>query len=238
MVPTRAGSAPQLTFTIGETTMTMTSLFASQAPAWGAPAAAPPEFTVLEPAEQPTQQLRDQTIAQSTDPGTSAYALLPMAAKVALLSAAKDGLLVILAREKAKLINLNADSAEPVQARSVFGTVNYQPAKEQHNVDEDALLEHVKADPELAQHIQTVQIVPDWVKSMLIESATHRDDGAYTLKDGTVVDYMSPGSPKAAQVTYPASKQQKVTKQAAEQALQSVLDTLATEVASATRQDN
>lgn len=220
--------------------MTMTSPFSPHAPAWHVPTAEGPLDAPLQPTEHApiAQSVSNPAAAQSPDPGLGSYDLLPTAAKVALLSAAKDGLLQILAREKTKLIELNQDAHDPVQARSVFGTVNYQPAKEQHAVDDAALLAHVQDDPELAQHIQTVQIVPDWVRSMLIESATHQGDGVYTLDDGTVVSYLSPNSPKAPQVAYPASKQQKATKQAAEEALQTVLDALATRVASDTRQEN
>lgn len=220
--------------------MTMTSPFSSHAPAWHVPTSDSPAAAAMQPANPASveQAGSNPAAAQTSEPGLGSYELLPTAAKVALLSAAKDGLLQILAREKVKLIELNTDAHEPVQARSVFGTVNYQPAKEQNTVDDEALLAHVQDDPELAQHIQTVQIVPDWVRSMLIESATHQGDGVYTLDDGTVVTYLSPNAPKAPQVAYPASKQQRATKQAAEEALQSVLDALATQVAASTRQES
>lgn len=213
--------------------MTMTFPFAPHAPAWNTPGGA-----VAEPARAVTPAAQTPPVTSPVEGSTGSYELLPTAAKVAMLSAAKDGLTQILAREKAKLIDLNTDAHEPVQDRSVFGTVNYQPAKEQHAVDEEALLTHVQNDPELAQHIETVQIVPGWVRSMLIESATHQGDGVYTLTDGTVVEYMTPSTPKAPQVAYPTSTQQKATKKAAEAVLQTVLDTLATRMADATRQES
>lgn len=212
------------------TTPVFTASVPMEAPATAAPA---PHNTAL----PPVPPLADATATTSPDPDdVSAYELLPIAARVALLTAAKAGLDTLLAKEKEKLIDLNADAQDNVSDKSIFGTVNYAPAKAKHTVDDEALLEYAKNDPDLAGHIETVEVVPDWVRSVLIERAIPQGDGVYALKDGTIVEYMHPAAPSSPQVAYPASKQQKVTKAAAEQVLAGMLGQLTTLVADATRQ--
>ncbi|MGO1850155.1 hypothetical protein [Microbacterium sp.] len=186
---------------------------------------------------EPVQPLPDTPApVEVPQAAQDAYELLPVVGKVALLAALKDGINAILEQEKKTVADVNQDASDAVKQPSVFGQVNYQPPKPKRLVDEDALIEYVKTRDDLAEHIQTVEIVPDWVRSAVIESATDQGDGIFTFDDGTVADFLSHGNPSRPQVAYPASKQQKATKAAAEEAVRGILGTIAAQVTAATRQ--
>lgn len=225
---------PAGSLTTGLDNIMTTPTFASNLPGWNVAgtAEAVPAST-LDPVPPLPAQAPSTPVSTPT---VDAYAVLPAAAKVALLSAVRDSFSAILEREKAVVADLNQDASEPVKQNSPFGQVNYQPGKPKQIIDDDALLEYVKTQADLAQYVETVEIVPDWVRSSVIESAAHQGDGIFTFKDGTVAEFVSQGTPSKAQVAYPASKQQKATKAAAEEAALSMLSVLAERVTNAARQ--
>lgn len=171
------------------------------------------------PTAEPTEEDRArQAIEAVTSKGITG---MSAAERVAVLTAVKDAIEDQLKREKSGLIENFTGATKSHSLPTALGDLTFKPETPKIVIDGEKLLDYVaEHHPEyLTTRTIEVREIPDEIRAQLTAVVDVGDGMFASPVDGTAVDYASYGTPTAASIAYPASRQQKVTKALARRGL-------------------
>lgn len=148
--------------------------------------------------------------------------------RVAILTAMKAALEEQIELEKSTLIENVYGATDTTSLDTSFGPVSVNPGgKQSIVVDPEKMLEYAKANaPETIQQVVSETVADSYRETLMSDVIDVGDGVIVRASTGEQVDYAHLGKPSTPQVSWPASKQQKITKARARQALREHLPTL------------
>lgn len=206
------------------------------APIASPPAAVTDEFVSEDDAQTDARNIHLMTQEPSTgvpvevpakDQGPS-YASLPNADRVVFLLAVSDALATMAEEEKQILIERLQGATENRPLPTAFGNLTLSPESRSKQVDEEALLDFVRENHPDKVVTRTVEEVDPVFRDELVAKTIDVGDGEFANMDtGETVSWIHLSKPKAASISWPASKSQKAAKAGARLAVRQNLDALA-----------
>lgn len=212
-----------------------TTPFDREADLFGAPVTAPSaEDTVVQ--EDTQNSVEAVAHAEGEDapveaPATQTplgFASLSTADRVVFLLAVSDALSTMAKEEKQVLIERLQGATENRSLPTQFGGLTLSPESRSKQVDEEALLDFVKENYPDKVTTRTVEEVDPDFRDELVGKMIDVGDGEFAHMDtGETVSWVHLSKPKAASISWPASKAQKAAKAGARLAVRRNLDALA-----------
>lgn len=159
---------------------------------------------------------------------TGVDALTP-AGRIAALTALRDAIDEEVKREKSRITDNLAGATTNTALPTPFGDLSYRPGKRPVKIDDDKLIAYVKqVAPEMVT-VQTVvtESIPDDLRELLTKDVIHCGDNLFARgSTGESIDYAYLGEETASAISWPASREQKITKSLARQTVRDNMERL------------